>query len=160
MVIEDRKVVTLDYTLTDQSGEVLDTSKGDEPLIYLHGSGNIIPGLERALLGKSQGAALQVTVQPADGYGDRDESLMQQIPKDRFDGEDLEVGMQFQANGPEGPVLLTVVDVGDESVTVDANHPLAGRVLAFDVTVLDVRDATLEELTHGHVHGPGGHHHH
>ena len=160
MVIEDRKVVTLDYTLTDQSGEVLDTSKGDEPLIYLHGSGNIIPGLERALLGKSLGAALQVTVQPADGYGDRDESLMQQIPKDRFDGEDLEVGMQFQANGPEGPVLLTVVDVGDESVTVDANHPLAGRVLAFDVTVLDVRDATLEELTHGHVHGPGGHHHH
>ena len=159
MQIENRKVVTLEYTLTDESGEILDTSKDSEPLVYLHGSGNIIPGLEGALSGKSEGESLQVTVQPADAYGDRDESLMQTVPKDRFGGEDVEVGMQFQARGPEGPVLLTIVDIEDDAVTVDANHPLAGRVLSFDVTVLNVRDATLEELTHGHVHGPGGHHH-
>lgn len=159
MQIENRKVVTLEYTLTDQSGEVLDSSKDSEPLVYLHGSGHIIPGLEGALTGKQEGESLQVTVEPADAYGDRDETLMQKLPKDRFGGEDLEVGMQFQARGPEGPVLLTIVDVDDEDVTVDANHPLAGRVLSFDVTVLNVRDATLEELTHGHVHGPGGHHH-
>ncbi len=160
MLIENRKVVTLEYTLTDEDGEVLDTSKGSDPLVYLHGSGNIIAGLEGALSGKAEGESLQVTVQPADAYGDRDESLMQALPKSRFEDDDLEVGMQFQANGPDGPILLTIVNIEDDEVTVDANHPLAGRVLSFDVTVLNVRDATLEELTHGHVHGPGGHHHH
>jgi FKBP-type peptidyl-prolyl cis-trans isomerase SlyD len=160
MQIESRKVVTLQYTLTDEAGDVLDTSEGGEPLVYLHGSGNIIPGLESALAGKDEGESLKVTVAPEDGYGDRDEDLMQTVPKSRFGDEELEVGMQFQARGPEGPVLLTVVGVVDDTVTLDANHPLAGKTLSFDVTVLAVRDATLEELTHGHVHGPGGHHHH
>lgn len=160
MQIESRKVVTLEYTLTDEGGDVLDTSKGGEPLVYLHGSGNIIPGLESALAGKGEGESLKVTVSPEDAYGDRDEDLMQTVPKSRFGDEELEVGMQFQARGPEGPVLLTIVRVLADTVTLDANHPLAGKTLSFDVTVLSVRDATLEELTHGHVHGPGGHHHH
>lgn len=160
MQIESRKVVTLEYTLTDEGGDVLDTSKGGEPLVYLHGSGNIIPGLESALAGKGEGESLKVTVAPEDAYGDRDEELLQTVPKSRFGDEELEVGMQFQARGPEGPVLLTIVSMLDDTVTLDANHPLAGKTLSFDVTVLAVRDATLEELTHGHVHGPGGHHHH
>ncbi|MDX2020710.1 MAG: peptidylprolyl isomerase [Deltaproteobacteria bacterium] len=160
MQIESRKVVTLEYTLTDEGGDVLDTSKGGEPLVYLHGSGNIIPGLESALAGKGEGESLKVTVSPEDAYGDRDEDLMQTVPKSHFGDEELEVGMQFQARGPEGPVLLTIVRVLADTVTLDANHPLAGKTLSFDVTVLSVRDATLEELTHGHVHGPGGHHHH
>jgi FKBP-type peptidyl-prolyl cis-trans isomerase SlyD len=160
MQIESRKVVTLEYTLTDEGGDVLDTSKGGEPLVYLHGSGHIIPGLENALAGKAEGESLKVTVAPADAYGDRDEELLQTVPKSRLGDEELDVGMQFQARGPEGPVLLTVVGVLEDTVTLDANHPLAGKTLTFDVTVIAVRDATLEELTHGHVHGPGGHHHH
>ncbi|MCG5055467.1 MAG: peptidylprolyl isomerase [Myxococcales bacterium] len=159
MRIESRKVVTIDYTLTDAEGEVLDTSKGAEPLVYLHGSGMIIPGLEGALEGKDEGESVTVTVQPDDAYGERDESLLQVVPRDRFGEEDVEAGMQFRARGPEGPVMLTIVKVEDGGVTVDANHPLAGKVLSFDVSVIAVRDATLEELTHGHVHGEGGHHH-
>lgn len=159
MLIENRKVVTLEYTLTDETGEVLDTSKGSDPLVYLHGAGNIVPGLEVALMGKDEGESLKVTVAPPEGYGERDEELIETVPKDRFDDEELEVGMQFQATGPEGPVMLTVLKVQNDTVTLDANHPLAGKTLSFDVTVLAVRDATLEELTHGHVHGAGGHHH-
>ena len=159
MQIENRKVVTLDYTLTDESGDVLDTSKGGDPLVYLHGAGNIVPGLEVALNGKDEGDSFKVIVEPPEGYGERDEELLQTVPKDRLGDEKLEVGMQFQATGPEGPTLLTVVSVQGDQVTLDANHPLAGKTLAFDVTVIAVRDATLEELTHGHVHGEGGHHH-
>jgi FKBP-type peptidyl-prolyl cis-trans isomerase SlyD len=158
MQITDRKVVTLDYTLTDDEGEVLDTSKGDEPLVYLHGTGSIVPGLETALEGKSAGDALQVKVAPAQGYGDRDEELVASIPRDRFPSDEVVVGMQFEAEGEDETRVVTVVAVDEQKVTIDANHPLAGVTLSFDVKVLDVRDATLEELTHGHVHGPGGHH--
>lgn len=161
MQIASRKVVTIDYTLTNDEGEVLDTSKGAEPLVFLHGSGNIIPGLETALEGKQEGDSLKVTVEPEHGYGERDEELVQSLPRDRFPAEEqIEVGMQFKAQSDQGPVVVTVVDVDDQSVTIDGNHPLAGMKLTFDVTVVDVRDATLEELTHGHVHGKGGHHHH
>jgi FKBP-type peptidyl-prolyl cis-trans isomerase SlyD len=159
MQVTNRKVVTIDYTLTDEKGEVLDSSKGSEPLAYLHGAGNIVPGLETALEGKSAGDVLKVTVTPEEGYGARDEELVQPVPRDRFPIEDVEVGMQFEAKGDGGTQLVTVVAVTDEAVTVDANHPLAGVPLTFDVTVVDVRDATLEELKHGHVHGEGGHHH-
>jgi FKBP-type peptidyl-prolyl cis-trans isomerase SlyD len=159
MQIANQSVVTIDYTLTDPHGEVLDSSKDEEPLTYIHGSGSIIPGLENALHGKSAGDALQVTIPPADGYGDRDEELVQAVPRDRFPGGDIEVGMRFSAEGDDGTRVVTVVAMDDASVTIDANHPLAGMTLAFEVKVLEVRDATADELEHGHVHGKGGHHH-
>jgi FKBP-type peptidyl-prolyl cis-trans isomerase SlyD len=160
MQIANQRVVTIDYTLTDERGEVLDTSKGQEPLTYIHGSGNIIPGLETALLGKAAGDSLKVTVPAADGYGERDEELVQDVPRDRFPGSDIEVGMRFHAQGSDGSQVVTVVAVDDRKVTVDGNHPLAGMNLAFDVKVLEVRDATAEELAHGHIHGEGDEHHH
>lgn len=159
MQISKHKVVTMDYTLTDEKGNTIDTSDGREPLAYIHGVGGIIPGLEAALEGRNPGEQLQVKVAPEDGYGDRDESLLQVVPRDRFDVEDVNVGMQFHAQSEGGVSVVTVVAVTDEEVTVDANHPLAGVTLNFDVEVKEVRDATEEELAHGHVHGPGGHEH-
>ncbi|HYO95136.1 MAG TPA: peptidylprolyl isomerase [Polyangiaceae bacterium] len=160
MQVESRKVITIDYTLTDESGEVLDTSKDDGPLSYLHGSGNVIPGLEAALEGRTAGDSLQVKVAPEDAYGERDEALVQALPRDQFPDGDLEVGMRFRAQAGASTRVLTVVAVDDKDVTIDANHPLAGRTLSFDVTVRDVREATEEELEHGHVHDGDGHHHH
>ncbi|MDA0745819.1 MAG: peptidylprolyl isomerase [bacterium] len=160
MQVEKDKVVAMEYTLTNGEGEVLDTSDGREPLAYIHGSGSIIPGLESALEGKSSGEQIQVAVSPEEGYGARDDSLMQTVPKDRFQGvEDLDVGMQFRAQSDQGEHVVTVVEVEGDEVTIDGNHPLAGETLHFDVTIVEVRDATGEELEHGHVHGPGGHHH-
>jgi FKBP-type peptidyl-prolyl cis-trans isomerase SlyD len=157
--IENRKIVTIDYTLTDDKGEVLDTSQGSQPLTYLHGSGNIIPGLETALEGRATGDSFRVVVDPPEGYGERDERLVQSVPRARFPTREVEVGMQFQIEGQGGTLVVTVIGVDAEVVTLDGNHPLAGATLSFDVTVLDVRDATLEELSHGHAHGEGGHHH-
>jgi FKBP-type peptidyl-prolyl cis-trans isomerase SlyD len=159
MLIADQKVVTIDYTLTDDQGEVLDTSRGQEPLTYIQGAGNIIPGLESALAGKTAGDDLKVTIPPEQAYGQRDEELVQAVPRDRFPGEAIEVGMRFHAQGEEGSQVVTVVSVDAANVTVDANHPLAGMTLAFEVKVIEVRDATAEELSHGHVHGKGGHEH-
>ena len=159
MQIANQTVVTIDYTLTDEKGEVLDSSKGEEPLTYIHGSGNIVPGLENALTGKSVGDSMQMTIAPVDGYGERDEELVQAVPRERFPAATIEVGMRFHAQGSDGSQVVTVVAVDDSHVTVDANHPLAGMTLAFDVTVLEVRDATADELEHGHVHGEGGHEH-
>lgn len=159
MQIAKNAVVAIDYTLTDTEGQVLDTSEGRGPLNYLHGAGNIIPGLERALEGKAEGEKLQVTVPPEEGYGQRDDALVQQVPKKLFaETAEPEPGMQFQAQGPQGTQLLTVVEVQEEQVTVDANHPLAGRELSFDVAVVNVREATPDEIEHGHVHreGAGG----
>lgn len=154
-------VVSIDYTLTDSEGEILDQSEAGAPLVYLHGADNIIPGLEAALTGKSKGDALKVTVEAEDGYGEYDESLVAEVERDRFPGADeIELGDQFQANTPEGPRLVTVIEISDEAITIDANHPLAGETLNFDVKIVDVRAATPEEIAHGHVHGPGGHHHH
>jgi FKBP-type peptidyl-prolyl cis-trans isomerase SlyD len=154
------KVVTIHYTLTDKDGEVLDSSVGEEPLSYLHGRGNIIIGLEKALDGKKAGEKLQVTVAPEEAYGEKNESLVMQVPRAAFkDIEDLQPGMRFQIQGNEGVQVVTVTDIAETEVTVDGNHPLAGEELTFDVEVTDVREATEEELSHGHVHGPGGHHH-
>lgn len=161
MQIGPRTVVTVEYTLTNDDGEVLDTSVGQEPLAYLHGVGQIIPGLERALTDKTDGDTLQITIPAADAYGERDPELLQAIPRSQFeDVDDLEVGMQLQASGPEGDQLVTVVGIEADEVMLDGNHPLAGLQLHFDVRVVSVREATAEELQHGHPHGPGDHHHH
>ncbi|MFB6260293.1 MAG: peptidylprolyl isomerase, partial [Thiohalorhabdaceae bacterium] len=154
------RVVSIDYTLKDNDDQVIDTSEGREPLAYIHGVGQIIPGLENALEGKEPGADVSVTINPEEGYGERDESMVLNVPREQFEGaESIEPGMQFQAETDEGVRILTVLEAGDQEVTVDGNHPLAGITLNFDVSVQDVREAEQEELDHGHVHGPGGHDH-
>lgn len=155
MNIAKDRVVAIDYTLTDAKGKVLDTSSDSGPLSYLHGKQNIISGLEKALEGKTEGDKLKVTVQPEDGYGQRDESLVVNVPLDRFQGADsVEAGMQFHAESNDGVRLVTVTKVANGMATVDANHQLAGEVLNFDVTVVAVRAASDEELAHGHPHSP------
>jgi FKBP-type peptidyl-prolyl cis-trans isomerase SlyD len=160
MQIEQNKVVTLNYTLKDNDGNVIDQSS-DGSFAYLHGANNIIPGLENALTGKSAGDKMDVAVTPAEGYGERDAEKTQTVPRNMFpEDAEIETGMQFHAQGPGGETLVvTVVKLEDDTVTVDGNHPLAGVALNFDVEVIDVRDASEEELQHGHVHGPGGHEH-
>ena len=160
MQVAKHKVVAIDYTLTDDAKQVIDSTDGEQPLHYLHGSGTIIPGLENELDGKSAGDHFNITIEPANGYGERNEELKQEVSRDQFEGvEDLAVGMQFRVDTPDEPLVVTVIDISDDIVTVDGNHQLAGTRLHFDVTVREVRDATDEEIDHGHVHGPGGHHH-
>src|SRR5438309_521624 len=160
MQVEKDKVVSMHYKLTGPQGNVIDSSEGREPLAYLHGRNGIIPGLEAALEGKAAGDELSVTVPPEQAYGHRNEQMIQSVPRDRFQGvNDIKPGMQFQANTPQGPRVVTIVAADEQTVTVDANHPLAGVPLKFDVQVKDVRDASAEELQHGHVHGAGGHQH-
>jgi FKBP-type peptidyl-prolyl cis-trans isomerase SlyD len=160
MQIANQRVALFHYTLTDDKGEVIDSSAGGEPLAYLHGGGNIVPGLEQALEGKVAGDKLKVKVSPEQGYGLRDEALVQQVPRRAFQGvADVQPGMQFHANGPQGPVTVTVMRVAGDMITIDGNHALAGENLNFDVEITEVREATEDELAHGHVHGAGGHHH-
>lgn len=159
MQISRNTVAAIDYTLTDPEGEVLDTSEGRGPLTYLHGAGNLIPGLEKALEGSTAGDSLSVAVEPAEGYGERDEDLVQTVPASAFDGVDeVQPGMRFQASDDQGNVrIVTVTDVAENQVTVDANHPLAGQALNFDVSVVEVREATPTEIDHGHVHDDDTH---
>jgi FKBP-type peptidyl-prolyl cis-trans isomerase SlyD len=160
MNVAKDKVVSIDYTLTGKDGQLIDTSQGRGPLEYLHGAGNIIPGLEQALEGKAQGEQVNVSVPPEHAYGTRDDRMVQAVPRAAFQGaQEIRPGMQFQAQTNGGPRLITVVAVAGDQVTIDANHPLAGQTLNFDVNVVGVREATQEELSHGHVHGPGGHAH-
>jgi len=160
MKVSENAVVVIDYTLTDNEGEVIDSSEGAGPLAYLHGMGNIITGLEEALLGKEAGDEVKASIEPAKGYGERHEDMKQEVPKELFGGIDnIEVGMQFQSETDDGPVMVTVVAIEEEMITVDGNHPLAGVHLNFDVKVREVREASEEELEHGHVHGEGGHQH-
>lgn len=160
MQIIANKVVVLDYTLTDDEGEIIDASK-DGQFVYLHGANNIIPGLECALVDKTAGSKLSVKVAPEQGYGERNDSMVQVVPKDMFDAdEDIQVGQQFHAESPDKQMItITVTAVEGDQITIDGNHPLAGVSLNFEVEVIEVRDATEEELSHGHVHGPGGHQH-
>ncbi|MDN5923819.1 MAG: peptidylprolyl isomerase [Xanthomonadales bacterium] len=152
MEITDGRVASFNYTLTDDQGEVIDTSEGRGPLTYLHGGGQIVPGLEAELGGKSSGDTFNVKVPPERGYGQHNAELIQTLPKTAFQGVDEVLpGMQFQANGPQGPSHVTVAKVDADSVTIDANHPLAGKTLHFDVAVTDVRDATEQERTTGQV---------
>ena len=157
MQIADGTVVAIDYALKDDDGTLLDQSQPGQPLTYLHGHKNIIPGLEASLLGKAVGETLEVRVAPKDGYGEPNPSLEQVVPRDRFQGvESLEVGMQFQANTEQGQVSVRVLEIDDDDVTVDGNHPLAGKHLNFNVTVQEVRAATEEEIAHGHTQLGGG----
>lgn len=157
--IANDSVVRFNYTLTNDQGEVLDQAQG-EPLTYLHGAHNIIPGLENALVGKSAGDKLKVRVAAPEAYGDYYAELVQEVPREMFQGVDhIMPGMQFQAQTDDGVQLVTVKSVDDENVIIDGNHPLAGQDLTFDVEIVDVRPATPEELEHGHAHGPNGHHH-
>lgn len=159
MVIAPKAVVAIHYTLTDEQGVTLDASAPGQPLVYLQGAGNIIPGLERALLGRGAGDNLAVTVAPADAYGEWDGDMVQEVPRDLF-GEDQEIaiGMRFSGNTPQGPITVVVTAIAGDQVTLDGNHPMAGKTLHFDVTVDAVRAATDQELQHGHIHGPGCHH--
>lgn len=160
MQISKNKVVTIDYKLRDDQGQMLDSSEKEEPLVYLHGTGNMVPGLENALEGKATGDAFNVAVPAAEGFGERDESLVWVLPRKRFkDIRGLKPGLQMELSTKDGDVQARVTRVQAEEVTLDGNHPLAGVALQFDVLVLDVRDASPEELEHGHVHGHGGHHH-
>lgn len=161
MQIEENSVVTLHYTLKDNDGRIIDYST-DGTFLYLHGASNIIPGLENALTGKSAGDELTVKVLPEDGYGEKEENRIQEVPKNMFDNADeVKVGVQFHAQGPDGAdIVVTVTEVKDDSVVIDGNHALAGKELNFDVKVIDVREASEEEIEHGHVHGPHGHESH
>lgn len=155
MKIENNNVVSIEYTLTNTAGDVMDSSANHgKPLKYLHGASNIIPGLENALTGKEVGDKLSVTVEPSEAYGDKNDVLVETIPMDYFDGiENLSEGMQLKAQGDDGQEhLVTVTKIEDGQVTVDGNHPLAGQVLSFDVEVVEVREAAQEELDHGHAH--------
>ena len=157
MKIAPNAVAYIHYTLTDEKGTVLDSSSSGEPLAYLHGGGNIVKGLEKALEGKEAGEKMKVTVAPEDGYGVRDEAQIQKVPRRAFQGvRDLKPGMRFTA---QGGLEVTVTSIQGDMVTVDGNHALAGVTLTFDVEITKVREATSEELLHGHVHGAGGHHH-
>jgi len=156
MQIAQNKVVSIAYTLTDPEGTVIDKASDAEPLAFIQGIGNIIPGLESALEGKAAGDSIQVTIEPKDAYGERDDRLTQVLNKEMFSGVDsVEAGMQFHAQTDQGLSIVTVTDVSGDEVTIDGNHPLAGVTLNFDVNVVDVRDATEDELEHGHVHGAG-----
>lgn len=156
MQITKHTVAAIHYTLTDNEGNVLDSSAGRDPLHYIHGIGNLIPGMEEGLEGKTTGEKFNIKVSPEKGYGVKSDDLLQQVPRTAFGDQQVEIGMQFQTN--QGSVV-TVTKIGLDSITVDANHPLAGVELNFDVEVMEIRLATEEELAHGHVHGPGGHHH-
>jgi FKBP-type peptidyl-prolyl cis-trans isomerase SlyD len=154
MKIEDNRVVSIHYVLTNDEGETLDSSDGKDPLTYLHGTGSLIPGLERELAGKMIGDELDAVIAPSDAYGEQDDALIRAVSRSAFEGvESLEPGMQFQASGENDAVqVITVVKVEEDLVTVDANHPLAGVTLNFSVKIEDVREATGEEISHGHVH--------
>ncbi len=160
MVVTKDKIVAIDFTLKDSAGQVLDDSDDGQPLSYLHGVGMLLEGLESALEGKAAGDTLQVIVEPNRGFGEFDDVKRKQVRRSEFaEIEDLAVGMQFRVNAEDEFVVVTVVDVNDDEVTVDGNHQLAGVTLHFDVKVREIRDATEEEIEHGHPHGPGGHEH-
>ncbi|MCX7089305.1 MAG: peptidylprolyl isomerase [Methylococcales bacterium] len=159
MQIANDKAVSLHYTLTNMAGEVIDSSEDGDVLVYLHGQGNIIPGLENALAGKVAGDKFNVTIAPKDAYGEIVDNMVQVVAKEMFEGvEDLEIGMQFHADVSHGTGIVTIVAIDGDQITLDGNHALAGETLLFDVEVIDVRDATAEELSHGHIHGEGCHH--
>lgn len=158
MQITDNAAVLFHYTLTNPAGEQLDSSHGEEPLSYLHGAGNIISGLEDALAGKSVGDSFQVTIAPEQAYGVLNEEMVQVVSKKMFEGMDVELGMQFHADVSHGAGIITIIGIDGDDVTIDGNHPLAGETLIFDVEVVDVRPATADEISHGHIHGAGCHH--
>ena len=161
MKIENNKVVGIEYTLKDKDGAVVDSNVcSGEPLFFIQGLGTIVPGLERAMNGKTLGESFDVEIKAVDGYGEHDPSRSRKVPRSVVGDMDVKVGMMLQATGPEGASVVTVAEVTDTDIEIDGNHPMAGRDLFFSIKVAEIRDATEEELSHGHIHGPGGHHHH
>jgi FKBP-type peptidyl-prolyl cis-trans isomerase SlyD len=161
MKIQKGRVVRMHYTLKDENGTTIESSGPREPLTYLHGFGHLIPGLERQLDGREAGLRTSVTVEPKDAYGEKDPQAVIRASRGDFpEGLTLEPGVEVQAETPDGPLSFTVIAIEGDDAVLDANHPLAGKTLTFDVEVLDVRDATADEIAHGHVHGPGGAHGH
>ncbi len=157
MQVAPHTVVTIAYTVTDEDGEVLDQADAADPLAYLHGTGALVPGLEAALTGRGPGDTVKVTLEPDDAYGLHDPDLVAVAQRSQFEEpDDLELGMQFELESEDGEDLVTVVAIDGDEVTLDANHPLAGLTLTFDVRVLDVREATADEQSHGHAHGADG----
>ena len=157
MIIEDKKIVHFHYTLSDEQGEQLESSREGEPMTYLHGAGNIISGLEKAMSGKVAGDKFQVNVEPAEAYGERVENSTQRIPAKHFkNAARLKPGQSVILQTRQGQRQVTVVKVGRFNIDVDTNHPMAGMPLTFDIEMTGVRDATDEEVQHRHVHGPGG----
>jgi FKBP-type peptidyl-prolyl cis-trans isomerase SlyD len=161
MQISKNSVVTLNYTLKNDQGEILDESH-DDSFVYLHGAGGIIPGLEGQLEDKSVGDNFSAHIEPEDGYGVQDDSMVQVVQREMFEADHpIEEGVQFHAESPEGEMLtVTVTKIEGDEITIDGNHPLAGIALNFDITVALIREASAEEIEHGHAHGPDGHHHH
>jgi FKBP-type peptidyl-prolyl cis-trans isomerase SlyD len=160
LLIAKDAVALLEYTLKNDSGELLDASAEGQPLAYIHGRGNLIPGLEQELEGKQSGDHFEIRIPPEEAYGERNQELVHPVNRDQLPDEiEVEVGLQLRAESEAGAQIVTVVGVEDDRVLLDANHPLAGVALNFDVKVAEVREATAEELEHGHVHGTGGHHH-
>ena len=158
--IADGHAVTIHYRLTLDDGSIADESFGGEPLVYLHGAQNIVPGLERQLAGKKVGDKFEVTVPANEGYGEYDPTAEQTVPKSSFPPNvELKPGASFQTRGRNGPVPVWIRALKGDQVIVTGNHPMAGQRLNFSVEILDVRRATNDERQHGHVHGPGGHHH-
>lgn len=152
-------VVTLHYILTDDNNDTLESTEDSEPFGYLHGHGNVIPGFENGLEGAEIGQKLHLTIYPAQGYGPRNAEAIVHVPRDQFDPEiGIDVGMQVQAEGENGPIVFTIKAITDSEVTLDGNHPLAGEVLHYDIEIIDIRPASDEELAHGHAHT--GHQHH
>jgi len=160
LMIGKHSVVSIHYTLTDDAGEVMDSSEGRDPLAYLHGENNLISGLESELEGKAAGAKFQATIPPEDAYGTVNEDFIQTLSRQMFQGvEDIETGMTFVAQGEGGQQRqVRVVEVEGDDVTIDANHPMAGKTLHFDVEIVEVREATAQEIEHGHVHQDGHDH--
>jgi FKBP-type peptidyl-prolyl cis-trans isomerase SlyD len=160
MKVEDKKVVGIEYTLKNSGGETLDSNVGADLLHFIQGEGNIVPGLEKAMAGKAAGDNFEVTVKAAEGYGEYDDELIRRIPRKQVKHlGNIKEGASLQMRGPEGVEILTVTQVSDEEIVADGNHPLAGQDLHFAIRVAEIRNATEEELEHGHAHGPGGHHH-
>ncbi|GEK10945.1 peptidylprolyl isomerase [Pseudoalteromonas sp. McH1-7] len=156
MIIGPNSVVTIHYSVQDKDNNTIDSTFDDEPVVAMLGSGYLIPGLDDALQGKQSGDTFSVTIEPQEGYGERYDELTQAVPKSMFEGMEIEVGMQFRATTDEGDQVVVIIGIEDEEVIVDANHPLSGITLNFDVEVIEVREATAAEVAHGHVHGEGG----
>ncbi len=160
MQVGKNKVVAIDYKLTDSQGQLIDSSEQHGALYYIQGNGDLLPALEAQLEGKKAGDNVKTKIAAKDGYGERNDSLCQEVPRAQFENAaNLQVGMQFEVETEHGDIVVAVTKIEGDNVTVDGNHPLAGMELNFDVTVKEVREASAEELAHGHVHGPGGHHH-
>jgi FKBP-type peptidyl-prolyl cis-trans isomerase SlyD len=160
MKIGDKKAVSIEFTLKDQQGEVMETSVGKDPLWYLHGEGNLVPGLEKALDGKEPGETVDVTLAPADAYGEHDEKEIRKVPLRKLKAPKIQVGGRYQLQEKDGVRVVVVKSVSGDYAQIDGNHPLAGQTLHFIVKVMEVRDATEDELQHGHVHDAHGHGHH